>query len=241
MLGERQTMAASPAPPTKSTRVTRSVARSRLATNGREADRDGRLLALLHEVGAADVTDIVGRLPDTVRAGTLGVDDLATEDQRWDDADAHLASHAPGCAPGCGGRSRRSGESPAAGEGRSCRQSGARMDPGGTRRCCRCRCRQSQSRRGTRGERRSWCVVRVCIVCFVWQGKISSPRSPAFYISRPSMVTLFSRSHTLSPRGFSSPGLALRSTPSDVFSFAVEVRRVDGGVVASCGRWDAPK
>jgi len=59
----------------EATGVTSSVAGSALATDGRETDGDGALGALLEEGGDTEVLETVSALPDTVGAGSLGVDD----------------------------------------------------------------------------------------------------------------------------------------------------------------------
>lgn len=60
---------------TETTRVTSQVGSSALATNGRETDGDGALMALLEDVCQAKVIESIGRPVDTVCSTTLGVDD----------------------------------------------------------------------------------------------------------------------------------------------------------------------
>jgi len=49
--------------------------RTRLATNSRESNRDGALLASLEDVGHTEVIERVGGAVETVSTTTLGVDD----------------------------------------------------------------------------------------------------------------------------------------------------------------------
>lgn len=59
----------------KATGVTGRVGRARLATDGGEAEGEGRLFALLEKLGAREIRDVVRGLKDTVGTAALGVDD----------------------------------------------------------------------------------------------------------------------------------------------------------------------
>ena len=59
----------------ETTRVSGTVVRTRLATNSRESNSDGALLASLEDIGHTEVVKRVGGLVETVGTTTLGVDD----------------------------------------------------------------------------------------------------------------------------------------------------------------------
>lgn len=58
----------------ESTRVASAVMRARLATNGREADRNGAGLALLEDIGRAKILETVGCLVVAMSTAALCVD-----------------------------------------------------------------------------------------------------------------------------------------------------------------------
>lgn len=60
---------------TETTRVTSQIGSSALASDGRETDGDGALVALLEDVCQAEIIKSIGRPVDTVCSTTLGVND----------------------------------------------------------------------------------------------------------------------------------------------------------------------